>query len=90
MMKIATSFCSFRSNQTVTGKAGLEVRGYEVSRLKDERTSREGASAQILVLIRRRREDARELGMYSEAGEVRNVTKVSVSDHCVNTTSVST
>jgi len=25
----------------VTGKAGLEVRGYEVSRLKDERTSRE-------------------------------------------------
>jgi len=38
---IATSCCSLRSNQTVTGKAGLEDRCYEVLRLEDEWTSEE-------------------------------------------------
>ena len=35
-------FCqvTFCHSRHVTGKAGLEVRGYEVSRLKDEQTSR--------------------------------------------------
>jgi hypothetical protein len=39
-MKIAMRFCSFWLNQTVMGKAGLEVHGYKVSRLKDEWMSR--------------------------------------------------
>jgi hypothetical protein len=51
---------------------------------------KEGVSAQILVDSTK---DVRtqELRMCSKFGEVRNVlTKVSVSDHCVNTKSMST